>query len=136
MWSAPILTSGSQQYNLTHTPHHQPETFRAKPLTGSKHQSQVINQGNKMSENTSRAYIFRPQQFRRAQEAQQQQEAQERERQFTGSHPQEEFETTMDDEGNPAPDESFTDGAKKKGHAGADDEADLFDAAQADFDDL
>lgn len=43
----------------------------------------------------------------------------------------------MDQQGNLVSDEySFTDGGKKKGHSGQDDEADLFDAAQADFDDL
>lgn len=52
-------------------------------------------------------------------------------------HPQEDFEQTMDQQGNLVSDEySFTDGGKKKGHSGQDDEADLFDAAQADFDDL
>lgn len=52
-------------------------------------------------------------------------------------HPQEDFERTMDQQGNLVSDEySFTDGGKKKGHPGQDDEADLFDAAQADFDDL
>ena len=52
-------------------------------------------------------------------------------------HPQEDFERTMDQQGNLVSDEySFTDGGKKKGHSGQDDEADLFDAAQADFDDL
>ncbi|KAL4929421.1 uncharacterized protein BDV17DRAFT_261781 [Aspergillus undulatus] len=56
---------------------------------------------------------------------------------FSNSHPQEVFENTMDDEGNLFPDSfSFTDGGKVKGHPGDDDDADLYDAAQADFDNL
>ncbi|KAL2820969.1 hypothetical protein BDW59DRAFT_164373 [Aspergillus cavernicola] len=56
---------------------------------------------------------------------------------FVSSHPQEAFERTMDAKGNPIPDAwSFTDGGKKKGHSGADDEADMFEAVMDDFDGL
>ncbi|KAL3478051.1 hypothetical protein BJX99DRAFT_224932 [Aspergillus californicus] len=54
----------------------------------------------------------------------------------TTTHPQAAFETTMNEQGELVPDEGFTDGTKKPGHSGADDEADMFEAATGDFDDM
>ncbi|KAL4881175.1 hypothetical protein BJY04DRAFT_218353 [Aspergillus karnatakaensis] len=48
---------------------------------------------------------------------------------FANWHPQSAFEQGMDDEGNLESDPwSFTDGGKKKGHEGREDEADMADA--------
>ncbi|KAL4866265.1 hypothetical protein BDV12DRAFT_173146 [Aspergillus spectabilis] len=57
---------------------------------------------------------------------------------FANWHPQSAFERTMDDQGDVVSDAwSFTDGGKKKGHEGKEDEANLVDAAgEEDFDSL
>ncbi|KAL4797744.1 hypothetical protein BDV19DRAFT_387172 [Aspergillus venezuelensis] len=56
---------------------------------------------------------------------------------YANSHPQSVFESAMDEDGNMVPDEyAYTDGGKVRGHAGEEDDADLYNAMQADFDDL
>ncbi|KAF7125492.1 hypothetical protein CNMCM5793_001731 [Aspergillus hiratsukae] len=48
--------------------------------------------------------------------------------------PVENLETTMDEDGNPVPDPSFTDYEKMRQHKGGEDEADEYVAANANFD--
>ncbi|RHZ66521.1 uncharacterized protein CDV56_109353 [Aspergillus thermomutatus] len=48
--------------------------------------------------------------------------------------PVENFETTMDQDGNPVPDMAYTDYEKMTKHKGTQDEADDYEAANADFD--